>query len=86
MTVADTSTRTGLDRWCSRTGAGPGGTLSRSQSDSGVSPLLGLGLAINISERIGLRAEWERYFDLGEEDTTTQGDIDLLTVGLTVRF
>jgi hypothetical protein len=30
--------------------------------------------------------EWERYFDVGDEHTTGQMDIDLLSAGLIYKF
>lgn len=68
------------------TASGPGGTASLSESESGVSPLLGLGAAFNITENIAIRAEFERHFDVGDEDSTGTSDIDLISLGLQFRF
>jgi len=67
------------------TGSGPGsGTLS--ESESGVGPLLAFGASFDIARQFILRAEYERHFDLGKDDTTGKGDVDLLSIGLVYRF
>ena len=81
--------RAGLSFWSldfDFTASGPGGTISPSESDSGVAPLLAIGAAYNFTPRFALRAEYERHFNVGDDDTTGQSDIDLFTVGLQYRF
>ncbi len=55
-------------------------------SDNGVSPLAGVGVGVAISERIEGRVEYNRFFDVGEQETTGQTDIDTLTAGVAVKF
>lgn len=57
-----------------------------SASDDGVSPLAGVGLGYSFTERVEGRLEYDRFFDVGEQDTTGQTDIDALTVGVAFRF
>jgi OOP family OmpA-OmpF porin len=81
--------RAGVSIWsldADFTGQGPGGTATESESKTGVSPLLGLGAAFNITESISLRAEYERHFDVGDEETTGTSDIDLISLGVLFRF
>ncbi|HVY04515.1 MAG TPA: outer membrane beta-barrel protein [Burkholderiales bacterium] len=68
------------------TAVGPGGTASTSESKSGFAPLLGLGATYDFTPNFGVRAEIERHFDLGDEDTTGKGDVDLISVAVQFRF
>lgn len=59
--------------------SGAGGTAS----DSGTDVKYGLGLSYALSKSVDLRGEWERYrFNLSGD----KGDVDLLSVGVTVKF
>ena len=50
--------------------------------------MLGLGAQYNFTPSVGLRLEWERYFEVGGKDATSTGeaDIDLITAGLVFKF
>ena len=52
-------------------------------SSDSVDALAGGGIAVHLGERFGLRAEYTRYFKVGDEDTTGEADVDQLTVGFT---
>ena len=54
--------------------------------DTDVAWSLGLGAQYNLSESVGLRAEWERYFKVGDEDTTGEVDIDLISASIVYTF
>ena len=54
--------------------------------DTDVAWSLGLGAQYNLSESVGLRAEWERYFKVGDEDTTGEMDIDLISASIVYTF
>ncbi len=60
---------------------GPG-----SLSESGTSFMVGLGGTINLARQVALRLEWEGFFDVGDENTTGQSDLDLLSAGILIRF
>lgn len=62
------------------------GTPNNNVGDTDVTWSLGLGAQYNLSKTVGLRAEWERYFELGDPDTTGEMDIDLITVGVVYKF
>jgi OmpA-OmpF porin, OOP family len=47
---------------------------------------LGLGAQFNVTRNVALRAEWERYLDVGEDATTGESDVDVMGVSLNVRF
>lgn len=81
--------RAGLGIWnldFKFTASGPGGTGTVSESESGVSPLLGIGATFNFTPQFSLRGEIERHFSVGKDDTTGKSDIDLITLGLQFRF
>lgn len=47
---------------------------------------LGLGASFNIADSVAVRAEWERYFNVGDETETGESDIDLLSLGVVIKF
>ena len=49
------------------------------------SPLLGAGVGYDLTRNVSLRAEWDRYFRVGDA-STGRGDIDQYTVGVAYRF
>lgn len=63
-----------------------GASLNREDTDLEWS--LGLGAQYNFTESVGMRLEWERYFEVGGKDVTSTGeaDIDLITAGLVFKF
>jgi OmpA-OmpF porin, OOP family len=72
----------GTVRWDKeRNSAAPG----VSGSDNGWAFAWGLGLQYTFSERLGIRAEWERVAELGNS-TVGEGDVDLWTVGVNFKF
>lgn len=62
------------------------GTPTNNEGDTDVAWSLGLGAQYNLSKSVGLRAEWERYFKVGDEDTTGEIDIDLISASLVYTF
>lgn len=46
----------------------------------------GIGAAYNMTKNWGLRAEWERFNKLGDNDTTGENDVDLLSIGAVFNF
>lgn len=61
-------------------------TGSGSLSESGTDFMVGLGGTINLARQVALRLEWEGFFDVGDEFTTGQSDLDLLSAGVLIRF
>ena len=81
--------RAGLSFWdleFDLAASGPGGSVSASESESGISPILGFGAMFNISSRFALRADFERHFGVGDDSTTGESDVDLMTIGAQFRF
>lgn len=52
----------------------------REEDESGVDPMIGIGLNYRIAGRWGVRAEFERFMNVIDDD------IDLVSIGLTYRF
>lgn len=68
----------------SSSGAVTSGTSGGKKSE--LNGKVGLGAAYRLSQALTLRAEWERALNVGDANTTGEGDIDLLSIGLTWRF
>ncbi len=62
------------------------GTPNNNEGDTDVAWSLGLGAQYNLTKSMGLRMEWERYFKVGDADTTGESDIDLITAGIVFKF
>jgi OmpA-OmpF porin, OOP family len=62
-----------------------GGAGSESESDRDEGFLFGVGVTFDLSRNFAIRGEWERFKDAGS-DETSEGDIDLLTLGVMFRF
>lgn len=59
---------------------------SASEADTDLEWSLGLGAQYNFTKRVGMRVEWERYFNVGDETTTGEADVDLITAGVVFKF
>lgn len=64
--------------------SGLGVTVSDDEDEANLK--VGLGAQFGFTKNVALRAEWERYIDVGEEDTTGESDVDVLGVSLNVKF
>ncbi len=76
----------GALRWDATDTLSIAGLGSASVSEDGFSPMFGIGLKLDFTERVGIRAEWERFLDVGDAATIGESDIDLITVGVVVWF
>ena len=58
------------------------------ESDTDVEWSLGLGAQYNFTPTMGLRMEWERFFEVGSPNPTStrEADIDLISAGLVFKF
>ncbi len=65
---------------CSDFGTGFICVEDQDKIDDGTNGTFGLGLNYHISKRWSLRAEWERFLDVGE------GDVDVISLGSFYRF
>jgi opacity protein-like surface antigen len=59
--------------------------VSRSQEASEVEFKFGIGASYSFTRNLALRAEFERFLDVGDSDTG-EGDVDLISIGVTFRF
>lgn len=46
----------------------------------------GFGAKYDFSSNVAVRAEWERFSDVGNEATTGTSDIDMLSIGVVFKF
>jgi OOP family OmpA-OmpF porin len=60
--------------------------LSASVSDNGLSPTYGLGVQYDFAKQFGVRVEWLRYQDVGDENTTGQSDVDVIGASVLFKF
>ena len=61
-----------------------GSYLVLPSGDDGLEPSIGLGVGVNLSKRVGIRAEWENFNDA--VGGTGQGNIEMVTASLLYRF
>lgn len=73
--------RLGLFLWdVELSASGLGGSFS--DSDSGTAFTYGVGVAYQFGKSAGLRVEWQVYNDIGDDSTTGQSDVDMLSASL----
>jgi OOP family OmpA-OmpF porin len=77
--------RIGIFRWdVDLKASGLGGSVS--DSATGADLTYGIGIKYDFNKTTGMRAEWEKFKDVGDENTTGKGDIDLLSLSLVFKF
>ena len=59
---------------------------SGGQSDSGTDLTYALGVQWNFTKRLGFRAQYQVYKDVGDSATTGSTDVDVLGVGVVFKF
>lgn len=59
--------------------------ISGTSKDDNTDLTFGAGVKFDMTRNVALRAEWQRYNDMGGEDTT-ETDVDVLSVGVQYRF
>lgn len=77
--------KVGLLRWDVDTQA-TGSGIRVTENDEGAEFMFGVGLKYDLTERIGIRGEWEKFGEVGDDDTTGKSDIKLFSVGVDVWF
>ena len=65
-------------------GTGAVAVTNRNPSKSDTNYKAGLGLQYDFTKRVGMRGEWERYRI--NDAVNNRGDVDMLSVGLVVKF
>ena len=74
----------GLIYWSVDSSASGGG-YSVSINDDGVGLAFGLGLRYSFTDNFGIRAGWD-WYNVGDDSTTGESDVDLFSAGLFVSF
>ena len=75
----------GIHRW-SLDVTGIAGGIPVSASDNGTDLTYGLGLQWNFHKQAGARLYWQRYENVGDENTTGKSDVDVFGVSVLFRF
>ena len=57
-----------------------------SEDDNGTDITFGVGINFNASEKFAIRAEFEKFNNVGDEDTTGESSVTVLTVGAIMYF
>ncbi len=65
---------------------GASGTGSGSMSESGTDPMFGVGASFSASDTLAIRAEFTRFMDIGDEETTGQSDVNVIEVSAALKF
>lgn len=60
--------------------------VSSNSGDTDVAWSLGLGAQYNLNKSLGFRVEYERFYNVGDADTTGESDVDLISAGLVYSF
>jgi hypothetical protein len=48
--------------------------------------MYGIGGEFNVSKRFGIRIEWNRYADIGSDEVTGEGDVDMFSAGFRISI
>jgi OOP family OmpA-OmpF porin len=75
-----------LDAKATATNGNNGNTATANDKPTGTSLSFGIGARYNFSEHFGLRVEYQRFTDIGDQNSTGQSDVDLLSASLIYRF
>ena len=74
--------KAGLFRWDTKNS----GAASGSAESTGISPLFGVGASINATQNLGFRLGYDIFKDVGDQNNTGKGDIDVASVGVVFNF
>lgn len=58
----------------------------QSESEKGTDYIFGVGAGYNVTNNIAVRAEWERYNNIGDTSTTRESDMDMWSLGVQYSF
>ena len=62
------------------------GAVTTSTDDKGTNFTYGFGLNFHVNPNIAVRAEWQRYNDVGDSSTTGRGDVNMVSAGVLFKF
>ena len=57
-----------------------------SANESNTDLTFGFGLRYDLNKSVGVRAEWQRYGDVGGGDIGGESDVDVISLGVIFRF
>jgi len=66
-------------------GAGAFAAVSGSSNDDGTDVYFGAGLTYDVTETLGVKAEWTRY-NIDGDDEYFDTDVDFISAGLVFKF
>lgn len=78
--------KAGLFRGEAKASANVVGLGSGSLKETNIDLTYGFGAQYDFSRQVSIRGEWQRYTNLGDNATIGEADIDVLGVGVLVRF
>lgn len=61
-------------------------SAANTESETGTDYFYGIGAGYNLTYNIALRAEWERYNNVGDNNTTGEFDVDMWSAGVQFTF
>jgi OOP family OmpA-OmpF porin len=61
-------------------------SASASASTRRSNAMYGIGGEFNVSKRFGIRIEWNRYADIGSDEVTGEGDVDMFSAGFRISI
>jgi len=62
-----------------------GSVFSESRKESNTDLTFGLGVRYDVTRNLGVRAEWQRYLDVGGGELVS-ADVDVFSLGFQFRF
>lgn len=65
---------------------GPGGSASGSASSTDWKTNWGVGATYNLNKQVGLRVEYDKFDNLGNNNTTGTSDVDMISAGIVFKF
>jgi OOP family OmpA-OmpF porin len=57
-----------------------------SANETGTDMNLGVGAQFNFTKQVGARLEWEKFSDVGDDATTGQSDLELISISVIFSF
>lgn len=81
--------KAGVHYWdakLTRTASAGGGLDPASKDDKGTDLLYGFGAAYNFTKQFALRADWERYRNIGDDNSAGESDVDMWSAGIQYTF
>lgn len=78
--------KVGAFRWTADATTSNAGVVQTSSSASGTSAKYGAGADFRLSRSFGIRAEYERYKDVGDQNVTGRSDVDLGSISGVFHF